>query len=194
MELDGLPIDPQRVALVPADTWDPALLAFVRRAILLGEEDEPLNFYKAMVHHPKLTEKWTVFAARILGKSTLVPRERELVVLRTVWNCQATYEWVHHAEIGEQNGLSPEEIEAIKIGPDAPGWEPHERALLAAADELYRDDRIGDATWDALRERFDEARLLEIVMLAGNYRLVSYFVRTFGVPLEDDVLERAARR
>lgn len=180
----------ERAPLIPTEEWDPELLSFVKRAV--PSEEEPLNFFLAMAHHPKLLEKWTVFAARLLGKGILDPRDRELVVLRTVHNCGATYEWVHHAEIAAESGLGPAEVEAIAEGPGSPVWGEREGALLRAADELHEDNVVSDDTFAALRRHFDLARLLEIVMLAGNYHLVSYFVRSFGVPLEPEVADRAS--
>lgn len=178
-----------RVPMIETEDWDPELLSFVQRAVVTG--GEPLNFFKSMAHHPKLLEKWTVFAARLLGKGILDPRDRELVVLRTVHLCGAEYEWVHHSEIAAENGLAPEEVRAITEGPDAAVWGERERALLRAADELDRDCVVSDGTYEVLTRHFDHARFLEIVMLAGNYRLVSYFVRSFGVPLEAEAAERA---
>lgn len=174
-----------RVRLVPVEEWDAELLSFVQRAV--QSDGEPLNFFKAMVHHPKLLEKWTVFAARLLGKGILEPRVRELIVLRTVHNCGATYEWVHHAAIAQENGLTDAEVRAVAEGPDSPAWSPRERSLLQAVDELHRDSVIADATFAALARTFDPAELVEIVLLVGNYHLVSYFVRSFAVPLEPGV-------
>lgn len=181
-------VDDGRIPLVPSEEWDPELLSFVKRAVV--SDEEPLNFFKAMAHHPKLLEKWTVFAARLLGKGLLEPRDRELVVLRTLHLCGAEYEWVHHSEIAAENGIDPAEVQAVAEGPEAGVWADRERALLRAADELHRDCVVSDETYEVLARHYDHARFLEIVMLAGNYHLVSYFVRSFGVALEPDVAAR----
>jgi alkylhydroperoxidase family enzyme len=178
-----------RVPLLPPEEWDPDLLALVERAV--PRDGPPLQFFEALAHNPKLTERWLRFAAQILGRNSLPARERELLVLRTVWNCKATYEWVHHAEIGEENGLSPAEIQAIKAGPDAPNWTADEATLLRAADELHAESVISQATWDALAARFDPSKLLEVVMLVGEYTLVAFYVRSFAIPLEHDVVPHA---
>ena len=46
---------------------------------------------------------------------------------------------------------------------------------------------MGDATWAALRGRWNEAELVELVAMAGFYRMVSGFLNTMGVPLDDGV-------
>jgi alkylhydroperoxidase family enzyme len=128
-----------------------------------------------------------VFGNHVLLKSTLAPRERELLILRTGWNCRAEYEWGQHVAIGKQIGLSDADIDRLTRGPDAPGWTPAEADLVRAADELHRDSRIGDATWSALAARYDTQQLLDIVFTVGQYTLVSMALNSLGVQREEGV-------
>ena len=57
-------------------------------------------------------------------------------------------------QLCEAAGLSDEEIVRITDGPDAPGWDPFDAALLRAADELHEDQFLGDTTWKALSQRY----------------------------------------
>ncbi len=182
--------DAPRARLIPPTQWDPELLAFVQRASL--NDGDPLNFFHVMACYPALLMKWTRFAAHLLGRGRLAPRDRELLILRTVWNCGARYEWVHHSRLAGASDLTPGEIAAIADGPGAVVWDERERALLAAADELHADSVISEDTWSALAGSYDDADLLELVMVVGNYHLVSYFVRSFGVPLEAAVDDAAS--
>ncbi|MEY2460760.1 MAG: hypothetical protein QOG30_2590, partial [Acidimicrobiaceae bacterium] len=96
------------------------------------------NIFSTLVRHPGLFRKWMPFGGKLLtGK--LPARERELLILRTGWRCQSDYEWGQHVLIGRAAGLSDEEIERLKAGPDAPGWDPFDAALVRAADELHDD-------------------------------------------------------
>lgn len=176
-----------RAPLIPLDQWDPDFLTFVARASVV--EGEPLNFFRAMACYPALAIKWTRFAGHLLSSGRLQPRHRELLILRTVWNCGADYEWVHHSRIAGETGIGAGEIAALREGPDAPIWSPPEAALLRAADELNRSFEVSDATWSELAQFFDDADRLEIIMVVGNYHLVSFFVRSFAVPLEPDVVD-----
>jgi hypothetical protein len=45
---------------------------------------------------------------------------------------------------------------------------------------------VSDATWQALTKTWNEAELVELVMVAGIYRLVSGFLNTMGVELDAD--------
>ena len=152
---------------------------------LMGRfEDEPLNIFRTLAHHPKLLKRWLVFANHVLGKSTLPERERELLILRIGWLSRAGYEWGQHVLIGRECGLSDAEIRAIKAGPDAGDWSGTDRDLLLAADELHRDAHVSDATWARLAARWDTEQLMDIVFTVGQYALVSMALNSFGVQPE----------
>lgn len=144
-----------------------------------------LNIFRTLGRHPELMKRWLVFGNHIMGKSTLAPRERELVILRVGWLCQAGYEWGQHVLIGRASGLGDEEIERIADGPEAEGWSEVERALLRATDELHGDAFISDATWKALAETFSDQQLMDLIFTVGQYNLVSMALNSMGVQPEE---------
>ena len=76
---------------------------------------------------------------------------------------------------------------ALTRAADDHDWSDDDRALLALADELADDDCVSDATWARLAERWDDAELVELLVLAGFYRMVSGFLNSAGVQLDDGV-------
>lgn len=143
-----------------------------------------LNLFKILLNHPKLVRAWGRFGNYILGGSTLSVREREIAILRIGWLNQAEYEWEQHVLIGKRAGISDAEIEQITKGPKA-GWSRHEAALLQAADDLYEDSVVSDATWKILSESYNTQQLMDLVFSIGQYNLVSWALNSFGVPLDD---------
>ena len=77
--------------------------------------------FATFAHHPKLMKRWLVFGNHVLAKSTLPARDRELLVLRTGWNCRAPYEWAQHVAIARAIGITDDEIARVAEGPDADG-------------------------------------------------------------------------
>jgi alkylhydroperoxidase family enzyme len=55
------------------------------------------------------------------------------------------------------------------------------------ADDLSADDCVSDATWATLATRWSDAELVELLVVAGFYRLVSGFLNSAGVQLDDGV-------
>jgi len=147
----------------------------------------PINIFRSLAHHPKLMKRWLVFGAHVLGKSTLPPRERELVILRVGWKCRSEYEFGQHTVIGRDAGLRDEEIRRVTEGPDAPAWSELDRLLLRATDELLDDSFISDATWAALGAHLDTQQLLDLIFAVGQYNLVSMALNSLGVQLDEGV-------
>jgi hypothetical protein len=85
--------------------------------------------------------------------------------------------------IGRIAGLTDEEIGRLAdVGDDA--WSDDDGALVAMVDELCDDDLVSEATWRKLSGRWTEEQQLELLVLAGYYRLVSGLLNSAGVALE----------
>jgi alkylhydroperoxidase family enzyme len=144
-----------------------------------------LNVFKTIARDSEALKAFMSWGGYILSRrNALAPREREIVVLRTGFLCRAGYEWAQHVPIGMRAGLTSEEIEHIKRGASAPGWNALDRALLDASDELHRDQFIGDATWAALKTHLSDKQCMDVVFTAGQYTQVCMMLNSFGVQLD----------
>jgi len=146
-----------------------------------------LNALKTLIRCPKFFQRFLPFGIYILQESALPSRDRELLILRIAWLCQAEYEWSHHAISGKQAGLTDQEILRITKGPNAEGWSSFDATLLQAVDELHKDAFISNSTWSALAEQYTEQQLMDLVFTVGTYNLVSMALNSFGVQLDEDV-------
>jgi alkylhydroperoxidase family enzyme len=155
-----------------------------RELLTRGNQPRILNVFSTLATHTDLYKRWLPFANHVLFKSTLSARDREILILRIGHLCRSGYEFHQHTRIGKAAGLSDAEIEAIKTGPDAGSWSDFERALLRAVDELHGDAFLSDATWNALRERYSELQMMDLVFAVGQYNMVSMALNSFGVQLE----------
>jgi alkylhydroperoxidase family enzyme len=144
----------------------------------------PLNIFGTIAHHPRLLKRFMNFAGLFLNKGLLPAREREIVILRVGWNCQSVYEFGQHTVIGQRVGLSMTEIDALTKNSNEYKWSDRDVALIAMSDELCADNCVSDATWKSLTTYWKEDELIELVMVAGTYRLVSGFLNTMGVELD----------
>ena len=143
------------------------------------------NIFKTLAHHPDLARRWMVFANHILGKSTLPDRDRELLILRIGFLCQAGYEWGQHVLIARRCDMSDEEIRSAQTGPQTEGLSAKDKVLLQAADELHKDAHVTNQTWKGLHNYFDTQQLMDIVFTVGQYNLVSMALNSFGVQLDE---------
>ncbi|MDE3206564.1 MAG: carboxymuconolactone decarboxylase family protein [Acidobacteriota bacterium] len=168
-----------RIAPLPAGERSPSAQALLETVTVAGAE---ANIFTTLVRAEGLTRKWLPLGGKLLN-GKIPPRDRELLILRTGWNCRAEYEWAQHVVIGRAVGLSDDEIGRVAAGPHA-GWGPFEATLLQAADELHRDWTITDATWSTLAGTYDTQQLIELPMLVGHYHMVAMTLNALGVQLD----------
>ena len=176
--------DLPRIPPLPEDQRDEQARALLDPIRVEGKD---LNIFSTLVRHPRLFKRWSGFGGFLLSRGQLPARHRELLILRTAWNTRAEYEWGHHVRIGREVGLTDAEIVRVRDGPDAVGWSSLEAALLRAGDELHRDSVVGDTTWAVLAAEYDEAQMIEVCMVVGQYHLVAFTLNLLGVQREPGV-------
>ena len=173
-----------RISPVPQEQWTPRQAEIANP--ILERHGKVLNIFRTQLVHPDAMRGFLGFGSYVLSKrNTLPPREREIVVLRMGYLCRSGYEWTQHRRIGLNAGLTEDEIERIKQGPDAAGWSAADAALLRAVDELHADQFIPDAAWNELCKHFNVQQCVDVVYTAGQYTLVSMLLNTLGVQLDE---------
>jgi 4-carboxymuconolactone decarboxylase len=166
--------------------YEPELEQMLRRWMPPGSPLEPLVLFRTLAVHDELFSRMRPLGAGILGHGRVEPRHRELMILRTCARAGAEYEWgVHAVAFGDSVGLSEDQLAATAGGsPEAACWSQDERALIRLADELHDTGGVSDATWTALGKQFTDDQLLELVIIAGWYRLLSYVINAARVQPE----------
>ncbi len=162
----------------------------LRRSITgIDEEPGPVEKIPAihftMLRYPGLWECITALSVQLSGRGQLSVRERELVILRTGWLCQAPFEWGEHVKFGKGAGITTDEVERVTVGSAAPGWSEHERALMRAVEELHTDQMISDETWQILSGRLSDTQLFELTVLVGQFTTVAYWQNSLRIPLSE---------
>jgi alkylhydroperoxidase family enzyme len=193
--------EPRIPPLAPAD-WPEAMqgaLAALRPAnprhpFPAPDPNRPkgLNVLGTLAQHPELTTAFHTLTGHVLFASTITPRQRELLVLRVAHRRQAEYEWAQHVVLAADAGIAADEVERVVEGPDAPGWDLLEAALLRAVDELVADAQITDATWAVLADHLDVPQLMDVVFTVGAYEILAMAFKSFGVELDADLVRKPA--
>lgn len=144
----------------------------------------PLTLFATIARDARLYERFK--GGSLLDPGHLSLRQREIVIGRTTALCGSEYEWgVHVAFFAEAAKLTEEQIRSLaRGGADDPVWAEDERALIRACEQLHTSCNLDDQAWRALRNSFSEEAALEILMLAGFYRMVSYLTNALRLPCE----------
>jgi alkylhydroperoxidase family enzyme len=146
----------------------------------------PLTLFRVMAGHARAWDKFR--AGGLLDPGPLSLRQREIVIDRTCALNKCEYEWgVHVAIFAGPAKLTDEEVRATVQG-DATSarWSPAEQVLIAAVDALHHRATLNDEEFAALSAHYNEAQILEIMLLCGFYRTVSYLANGLRLPLEEN--------
>ncbi|MDT3442854.1 MULTISPECIES: carboxymuconolactone decarboxylase family protein [unclassified Pseudofrankia] len=178
-----------RLTPLPVEAWgDEAravLPAYLRRPEVFASGERPMpNVLGLLARHLPLGNAWLAFNEVLARQTTLDPRLRELTVLRVAWRTRSAYEWAQHTRMGQQAGLTVEQVHAVPRGADAEVWSPVERAVLAAIDQLLDRHDVDDATWTELGGHLPATELLELLFVVGAY--LCFAVVTNGAGLAPD--------
>ena len=166
--------------------YEPDTAALLAKWMPPGNDVEPLRLFRTLAVHDELASRMRPLGAGILGHPRLEPRERELLILRTCARAGAEYEWgVHAIAFGGPLGFTERQLAATVHGAaDDVAWPAHDAQLIAAADALFDGDAIPDELWAALARRLEDDQMLELVIVAGWYRLLSCVINAAQVELE----------
>jgi alkylhydroperoxidase family enzyme len=144
----------------------------------------PLLLFRVMAGHIRAWAKFR--AGSLLDRGPLSLREREIVIDRTCALNRCEYEWgVHVATFADPAHLTQDHIRATVHG-DAttPCWSDGENTLVAAVDALHHRATLSEAEFAVLSTHYDADQILEIILLCGFYRTVSYLANSLALPLE----------
>jgi alkylhydroperoxidase family enzyme len=149
----------------------------------------PLVLFRVMAGHARAWEKFR--GGGLLDRGPLSLRQREIIIDRTCARTGCEYEWgVHVTTFAGAARLTEDQIRAtVHGGATEACWSEAEQALISTVDALHERATLSEAEFVGLSAHYDEAQILEIILLCGFYRTVSYLANGLALQLE----EKAAR-
>ncbi len=145
----------------------------------------PLNVFRAVASVPASFRPFLQLGGSLLSGPEIDPRNREIAILAVARATDAGYERAQHEQLAHNVGVSEEEIAAIRDGDAVVALDPDGALAFTAATEISRDVRLTDATLGRLIERWGNAGAAELILCCGYYNMVSRFLESARVPLED---------
>ncbi len=145
-----------------------------------------LNIIRTLAHNPELGRRYFEFGVYVLRFSTLDPRFRELVTLRTATLYNSDYEWTKHVVTARKAGISDADIEAVRIGPHLPNWTALKAALLTATEQMIGQNRIDDGVWQVIAGELGYQEQLDFVFTVSSYAMLAMSLNALNVQLEPE--------
>ena len=96
-------------------------------------------------------------------------RVREIAILITAREMDSQFEWVAHEPEALKEGVPAAVIDVIKHRKATTGLDPADAIIIELGRELWRDHKVKSETFAKVRAAFGPNKLIELVMLMGNY-------------------------
>jgi 4-carboxymuconolactone decarboxylase len=173
-----------RIAPVEAP-YEPEIEEELRRLMGAASDVEPLALFRTIARQPQILGAFRRIGGVLLSKGTLAPVERETVIHRVTARAGAEYEWgVHAVVFARPLGLGDEWLAATVSGAAEDFADERQRALVAMCDELHESATLSDDAYAELERFWPREQIVELLALAGFYRLVSYLVNALAIEPE----------
>lgn len=176
------PLRPEVLSEAQRTVYD-ALLGGKRGAGLAAPDGSLIGPFNAMLLNPHLGDRVQSLGEALRFEISLSRRVIEIATLVVGAHWRAQFEWWAHERLAKQAGLSDTVIAAIKRGERPALEDASETTAYDVASEVYRTQRLSDATYARAVKHFGEAGVFELLALVGYYTLVSLILNGFNVPL-----------
>lgn len=143
--------------------------------------------YASLMHHPALAEKVGDLGEFLRFNSTLPGDLRELAILVTARSVNQAYEWIAHARIGKSEGLPDDVIERVRTRGDLSTLPARYAGPVRLVQHVLAYESIPQAVYDRVRGELGINGVMELVALAGQYRLIAGVLFAFDTPLPDGI-------
>jgi alkylhydroperoxidase family enzyme len=120
----------------------------------------------------------------------LKPAYRELAILRTGIVGDSKFEYSQHLKVARMVGLAEDKLESIKGWATSDKFDPAERAVMAATDELVGRNLVEDATFEELKRHFSDAQIMELVFVIATWRMHGMVVRALHLEYDGGTTSR----
>jgi 4-carboxymuconolactone decarboxylase len=97
------------------------------------------------------------------------PHVREVAILITAREMDSQFEWVAHEPEALKEGVPQKVIDVIKYRRSTDGLDETDALIIELGRQLWRDHKVKSETFKKLQSLFGSTRLVELVMLMGNY-------------------------
>ena len=141
--------------------------------------------FNTVLLSPEIAEAFLALQGMEGRHTSLSARVRQVVILTigAVWS--GDYERYAHGAVAHQMGFGAAAIEALKSAGSADELTSEERVAQRFTLTLATERHVDDALFEEARTHFADRGIVDLIMLAGCYDLISSLLNAFDVPVPD---------
>jgi len=156
-------------------------------AVLAGPRASLNGPFNVMLRSPDLGDRLQKVGEYVRFKTSIPPRLNELAILVTARAWTAQYEWYAHYQYAMKAGVPPAVAEDIAAGKRPTKMEGDEAIVYTFTRELIDTKQVSDATFSAVKDKFGERGVVDLIGLIGYYHTVSMLLNVDRYPLPEGV-------
>jgi 4-carboxymuconolactone decarboxylase len=118
---------------------------------------------------PKTAANVSALNRYLRFEAGFTPHVREVAILATAREMDSQFEWVAHEPEALKEGVPQSTIDVIKYRRSTEGVDPTDALIIELGRQLWRDHKVKSETFAQLKTIFGPNKLVELVMLMGNY-------------------------
>lgn len=138
--------------------------------------------FSILLHSPKLAERLLRLVTFNREESVVPGHLRSLAILAAVREKEAAYVWSAQVGAARRAGVPETTIDLLRAQGDPGGLPAEQRDIIDYTRQLMRTNRVNQAVFDALRDRFGVQWLVELTAAANYFAFLSGMVNAFEVP------------
>ena len=151
--------------------------------LVSGERRGAGGPFNVLLRSPEMGDLAQEFGAQMRFHSSLPRKLNEMAIIITARHWTAHYEWNAHRTAAAQAGLKEPIIQAIAAGKRPESLDADETVIYNFATELLKTHEVGDATFKAVKDKFGEKGVVDLIGVMGYYQLVSMLLNVDRYPL-----------
>jgi 4-carboxymuconolactone decarboxylase len=141
--------------------------------------------FASLMHHPDLAERVGDLGEYLRFGGTLPGDIREMAILITARAVSQPYEWVAHARIARNEKLPDDVVERVRTRGDLTTLPPRYARPARVVQHVLAFESLPRGLQDEVQKELGINGLMELVVLAGQYRLIAGVLFAFDTPLPD---------
>ena len=147
--------------------------------------------FQLLIRAPEICEHAAKLGEHLRWGTSLPDRLSELAIITTARFWRAQYEWFAHAPLAEKAGVPAAAVEVIRRG-ETPSFTQRDEALVhQICTELFKTQRLSDATFAEAVASLGETGLIEVVGIIGYYTLIGNTLNAFQVIIPGNPVARS---
>jgi 4-carboxymuconolactone decarboxylase len=169
--------------LDPLDTLSPAAKQVYDK--ISAKRGAVRGPFASLMHHPALAEKVGDLGEYLRFGGTLPGDVRELAILITARSVGQAYEWIAHAKVARKEGLAEDIIERVRTRGDLGALPARYARVARVVQHVLAYESIPAGLQTEAQGELGIAGLMELVVLAGQYRMIAGVLFAFDTPIPE---------